>query len=509
MRNVFDSKFEIDESYENENWIRVSIRTFAFGENRNGSNILSSSLTNSSKAQKSLGAIPIVAKYNDEVDDLEGHNTMMREKRDGNGYEMYHDTDALGFTSPVATFRLEEVDEGTSTYPIKKTYVVIEDVYLWKRFDATKRILSWNKEGISTRVSMEIDQVEGHFDSEGYFQIDDFVFTGIAALGTDVEPCFPRAEIQMYTAGEFKRDVKSLMSELNYTLLNEGGDIMSKENKENEEIEVKKEDVSELEDAEKLNIFEDDGDDSDGDDDDSGDDTETDPEDGDGNGETEPEPEPEPEPEVDSSELEDLVGSSDYNSDDYTEDSYSAYSDALAQANSVLGNADATQEDVNNAIQALQNAVNGLEVKPEEKKSKDSDDNTSGSVTVVKRKEFEKEMEEVKKDFADLSTAYSLLKEELNELKSYKRSREEQDLQNKFNTQVSKEEFATLFESMKDSSVEDIEKEVFAIIGKKNFSINNNKTEDVSSKISISSDIQDAASEHPYSALEVYIRKNK
>src|SRR5699024_7606608 len=83
--------------------------------------------------------------------------------------------------------------------------------------------------------------------------------------------------------------------------------------------------------------------------------------------EPEPEPEPEPEePEVDTSELQNLVdSSSNYNSDDYTEESYTAYSEALSQANDVLSNADATQEDVNEALLALQNAINGLEDKPQ------------------------------------------------------------------------------------------------------------------------------------------------
>src|SRR6185312_6948773 len=61
------------------------------------------------------------------------------------------------------------------------------------------------------------------FDNDGYFQIHDFSFTGIAALGTNIEPCFKKAEIQLYTTNEFRNDIKTLMSELNSFSLKEGG----------------------------------------------------------------------------------------------------------------------------------------------------------------------------------------------------------------------------------------------------------------------------------------------
>ncbi len=211
--NKFNGFFEIDETYESNTWLRVKIRTFAFGKNRNGSDILNSSFSDFNKAKSTIGAVPIVAKYNEEKDDLEGHNVILRKNKNDN-LEIYHDTDALGFTSPFTSFHFEEVNEGSELNPDYKTYVVVDDVYLWKRFDATKKIIEWFNEGILPRVSMEIDNVQGQFDKDGYFQIHDFEFTGIAALGTDVEPCFPKAEIQLYTVNEFKKDLKQLVYEL-------------------------------------------------------------------------------------------------------------------------------------------------------------------------------------------------------------------------------------------------------------------------------------------------------
>ncbi len=61
-----------------------------------------------------------------------------------------------------------------------------------------------------------------------------------------------------------------------------------------------------------------------------------------------------------------------YTEDAYTEDSYAAYKDAFEAAEAVLGNADATQEEVDNALAVLQTAVNGLEEKPGVEVSKDA-----------------------------------------------------------------------------------------------------------------------------------------
>ncbi len=61
-----------------------------------------------------------------------------------------------------------------------------------------------------------------------------------------------------------------------------------------------------------------------------------------------------------------------YTEDAYTEDSYAAYKDAFEAAEAVLGNADATQEEVDNALAVLQTAVNGLEEKPKAEVTKDA-----------------------------------------------------------------------------------------------------------------------------------------
>ena len=61
-----------------------------------------------------------------------------------------------------------------------------------------------------------------------------------------------------------------------------------------------------------------------------------------------------------------------YTEDAYTEESYAAYEETFAAAQEVLGKADASQDEVDAALAALTEAVNGLEEKPDVEVSKDA-----------------------------------------------------------------------------------------------------------------------------------------
>lgn len=82
--------------------------------------------------------------------------------------------------------------------------------------------------------------------------------------------------------------------------------------------------------------------------------------------------------------------------------------------------------------------------------------------------------------FNDLTTEFEQLQSklsELEELKSYKRNREEMDVQAKFADKLSEEEFTQVFEAMKEASIADVEDKLFALYGKKNFSVKQSATQ--------------------------------
>jgi hypothetical protein len=73
--------------------------------------------------------------------------------------------------------------------------------------------------------------------------------------------------------------------------------------------------------------------------------------------------------------------------------------------------------------------------------------------------------------FNDLSADIKDIQAELDVLKTYKRNREEEDLQAKFADKLSTEEFTQVFTEMKESELDKVEEKLFALIGKKNFSV--------------------------------------
>ena len=104
----------------------------------------------------------------------------------------------------------------------------------------------------------------------------------------------------------------------------------------------------------------------------------------------------------------------------------------------------------------------------EEKETDETEDNTEteaetdAEVTTDMNKDTQEELEALKEKFATLE-------EEVLELREYKRTRQEGDLKDKFSTKLNEEALNTIFENMKDASLEDIEKEIYAEIGRLNF----------------------------------------
>lgn len=83
---------------------------------------------------------------------------------------------------------------------------------------------------------------------------------------------------------------------------------------------------------------------------------------------------------------------------------------------------------------------------------------------------YKEEFTKLSKSYKDLEEKLSALEEELQELRSYKRTREEADLRAKFAGQLTEEEMDKVFTEMSDVSTQEIEEQLFALVGKKNFS---------------------------------------
>lgn len=400
---TFNGHFEAMQDY-NSSFYRTSMRIFAFGSNGNGSSISQQSFE---KAKESLRLIPIVAKYNNDAEDLEGHNVKIR-KNNNDEFELFHDTYPIGVVSNTSNISTEEVNEGTEDNPNFKTYVVVDNVFLWKRYEATKKIQEWIDEGIAPKLSMEIGGVEGQFNEQGYFEIDSFEFEAIAALGSDVEPCFPRAEITQYSKQTFKDEFKALVFELKETLQidQEGGNKMEHKNEEVEAIETEL--VAEQETPEE-------------------------------NAE-----QPEVETEV---------------AEEATQEQFEAPVVDVVE--------ESTEEDAE---------AKDVEEQPEQE-----------------------EVIDYEAKFNELNTEFSSIQTELQELREYKRTRQEDDLKAQFADKLSEDEYSQTFSSMKDMEIEKVEEKLFALVGKKNFSATKQTTQ--VNKISLALPKEDEVQKSPYGGL--------
>ena len=113
-----------------------------------------------------------------------------------------------------------------------------------------------------------------------------------------------------------------------------------------------------------------------------------------------------------------------YTEDAYTEESYAAYKEAFEAAEAVLGNADATQDEVDAALAALTEAVNGLEEKAEIEVNKDAlhnlynmyKDTEQGNYTDESYAAFTEALENAAAVLADENAAQSDVDNAYNEL---------------------------------------------------------------------------------------------
>jgi len=224
-------KFEKSEkNIDNSTFETVSIRVHGLGSNANNSDITNKAFD---KASSSIYGIPIVAKYTTENDiygkegDLTSHNQILRKDKDGR-YVLQYDTVPLGFLSPNSNIYQEDVQEDDGTI---RTYICADEIILWKRYDSTKKIINWLEDGIIPKVSMEIGDVDGFINENGFFEISSYEYLAICALGSDVEPCFDKADIQMFSEQSFNDLYKEMVCSFNKQFNKKEGGIDSVDKK--------------------------------------------------------------------------------------------------------------------------------------------------------------------------------------------------------------------------------------------------------------------------------------
>lgn len=395
---------------------RAIIKGFYHGGNRNGSFI---SKETAERAIPSLYNIPIVGEFLEETNNFGDHGES-KETKDGE--TMYRSsTIPFGVVPESAKIYWEEIVEKDGR---TKEYLVVDGAYLWTGRYEHLSMLSEQEYG----QSMEIEVVNGQFavkDGVNFFEVDDFIFSAFCILGIDkdgggkVEPCFESASIASYSLDKegFKKEFMQMVDELKFSLKQGGNEEMS-ENKTNEEevkvTEVVEEDVK-----------------------------------------------------VEENSTEDIVGA--------TKISETAEE---TETEKVVVEEDQKEEDDSKAPQEPTSDTEQVEDDSSKEDTEDVTDDAekadeqSEQEEQVDATDYESKFNESAAELDKLKSDYSTLEAELTEFKIYKRGREELDLKAKFEGKLSEEEFNTLFQNSVDQSIEEIEEKLFAMIGKKTYSVN-------------------------------------
>ena len=248
-------EFEMGEIQElNEDISECEIRVFYHGKNRNGSYITKAT---GEELAKSLPRAPIVAFYNEEKGDFEGHEEEMT--LEGDKIKMVTKTVPYGAIDKDTPLKWETVIGENGE---EREYMVAKG-FLWTgRYPFLKKVVESSK-----GQSMELfeDSVIGTWanvpnEEHEFFIINEARISALCILGDDVEPCFEEADISApglnysMQADEFKKDFDKFMLQLDTVLYEkdeEGGLSVKKEKFEDagEDLKAAKSAVSKAEES--------------------------------------------------------------------------------------------------------------------------------------------------------------------------------------------------------------------------------------------------------------------
>jgi len=246
---------------------QCEIKVLYVGENRNQSFI---SKEVAAEMAHSLPGCPIVGAFREDIQDFTDHGEKITIDYEGVKFESI--TKPYGFVSPNAQVwfqKFEDTDEFGNS--VIREYLMTTG-YLWTgQYEEAQRVI---EKGNNQSMELDSETLEGHWatnDKSGveFFIINDAIFSKLAILGENVEPCFEGASItapevsKSFTLmdDEFKNTLFTMMHDLKSAIESrEGGLNMNEEEllTSEEEVEEGMENHSLEEDAPEEEIVEED-----------------------------------------------------------------------------------------------------------------------------------------------------------------------------------------------------------------------------------------------------------
>lgn len=183
----------------------AKVKVYVMYEGRNRNHTYFSKKMIEEKLIPTMYGMPIVGEYIEEGEDFGDHGGKVTVK--GNDVKFESTTVAYGFIPESAVIEWETVEERNGQ---KREYLVC-DAYVWyKRFPEVEKILEEPR-----NQSMEIEIMDAKWDEElGAYDILDAEFCGCCILGKEVEPCFESARIGKFSLEKMKFDLSEMAKEL-------------------------------------------------------------------------------------------------------------------------------------------------------------------------------------------------------------------------------------------------------------------------------------------------------
>ncbi len=183
----------------NSSFALGTLRVAYTGNNPNGTNFTHESFEASAP---SMFNCPIVANYDAAENTIGGHDMGVVETESGE--KIINITEPVGVIPESATYRWETLVDDN----VPHEYFCIDNVILWKRQPCYEKIA---EDGV-TAQSFEIKIRKGDIEDD-ILNINEFEFEAFCLLERD-EPCFQQAALQVFSKEDsFKSQVKEMLEE--------------------------------------------------------------------------------------------------------------------------------------------------------------------------------------------------------------------------------------------------------------------------------------------------------
>lgn len=414
----------------------AKVKVYVMYEGRNRNHTHFSKKMIEEKLIPTMYGMPIIGEYIADGEDFGDHGGKVTVK--GNDVKFESTTVAYGFIPESAVIEWETVEERNGQ---KRDYLVC-DAYVWyKRFPEVEKILEEPR-----NQSMEIEIMDAKWDEElGAYDIIDAEFCGCCVLGLDVEPCFESAKIGKFSLEKMKFDLSEMAKELKEVIK----DSEVKTEMEDEKVVVVEETTNEevIETIEEV--------------------VETPQEEQPAEEFAEVVEEPQEEEVSEDSSVEETVQELAQEVNEVIESAPEGTDETVIQ------NAQAAIQEVETAVSELVEATENTETEEVVEEETETQDSLFQVNYAEENVALKAEIEGLKEQVAAMET----------ELGEYRALKQQQEMASKteivesFTNELTEEELSPIKENLENLSNEEIETQLFALLGKKKMNFSANKAD--------------------------------